>query len=316
MAAQVSCRSPDGLILALAKRQHGVVSHEQLIDAGLTRHQISLRISDGRLTPLYRGVYLVGAVASEHASAQAALLALGANAALSHFSAAKIWRLREYPRTAPPWVTIPASRRTSRSRIEVRHTDLAPGDVRTRHSLRVTSPPRTVLDCSAALGDPYEVEALVAEARFRRLASEAEIADQLARNPGKRGVSVVRKVLDLPGGPRRTRSTGERAFLRLLREAKISGYETNSKAFGPELDFVWPALRFAVEVDGWDGHSGRVAFERDRLKIAELQARGVEVMPVTGRQIRDDRSGVVNRLRATLALLETRFPIDGRLRPS
>ena len=55
--------------------------------------------------------------------------------------------------------------------------------------------------------------------------------------------------------------------------------------FGPELDFVWPELRFAVEVDGWDGHSERVAFERDRLKIAELQAKGIQVMPVTGRQI-------------------------------
>ncbi|HYH61062.1 MAG TPA: DUF559 domain-containing protein, partial [Solirubrobacterales bacterium] len=97
------------------------------------------------------------------------------------------------------------------------------------------------------------------------------------------------------------RSKGERAFLRLLRDENIDGYETNSKAFGPELDFVWRDLNFAVEVDGWDGHSGRVAFERDRLKIAELQAHGIEVMPVTGRQIRDDRGGVVRRLKAALA---------------
>jgi len=153
-----------------------------------------------------------------------------------------------------------------------------------------------------AYEDDYEYEALVAEAKFRGLAGEDELERQLERNPRKRGSARLRRVLDLPGGPHRTRSTGERAFLRLLREEDFVGYETNSKVFGPELDFVWAELMFAVEVDGWDGHKGRVAFERDRLKIAELQARGVEVMPVTGRQMRNDRGGILRRLRATLEL--------------
>jgi len=299
--------------MALARRQNSVVTHAQLVMEGLTRHQIGHRITDGRLQVIHRGVYLVGAIPSEHAYAQAALLALGNEAILSHFSAAKLWKLREYSETAHPWVTIPASQRTERARIEVRHAEIAPVDRRRRYSMSLTSPPRTVLDLAGVVQDAYEVEALLAEAQFRRLANKDEMEDQLSRNRGKRGIAVVRHVLDLPGGPRRTRSKGERAFLRLLREERIDGYETNSKAFGPELDFVWPRLKFAVEVDGWDGHSGSVAFERDRLKIAELQARGIEVMPVTGRQIDTDRTGVINRLRGALAHRRALYEIDGRL---
>jgi very-short-patch-repair endonuclease len=185
--------------------------------------------------------------------------------------------------------------------MQIVRAELKSGDGRTRLGLRVTSPPRTVLDCARLYQDDYEYEALVAEAKFRGLASELELEQQLELNPGKRGSPRLRRVLELPGGPRRTRSGGERAFLSLLRGEQIEGYETNSKAFGPELDFVWQEERFAVEVDGWDGHSGKVAFNRDRLKIAELVAKDIRVMPVTSKQMTDDPASVVRRVLEALA---------------
>jgi len=267
MHVQLSAQSPDRIIWELASRQNGVVARWQLLPLGITRDQISTRLSQGRLVELHRGVYLVGAVPSEHAHSQAALLALKGVASLSCFTAAHLWRARNYSATAFPWVTVPTDRRIERPRIHVVRADLRDADIRMRHDMRVTSPPRTVLDCAALIHDDYEYEALVGEMKYRGLANEGELEEQVRRNPRKRGVPRLRRVLALPGGPRRTLSKGERAFLRLLREEGINGYETNSKAFGPELDFVWESLRFAVEVDGWDGHSGRVAFERDRLKI-------------------------------------------------
>jgi very-short-patch-repair endonuclease len=56
-----------------------------------------------------------------------------------------------------------------------------------------------------------------------------------------------------------------------------------------------------IEVDGYDAHSGRVAFERDRLKAATLRAHGIAVMPITRRQLRDDAEGVLGRLLGALA---------------
>jgi very-short-patch-repair endonuclease len=125
-------------------------------------------------------------------------------------------------------------------------------------------------------------------------------AARSSATPRKRGVRALRAVLDIHGGPRRTRSPAERALLRLLRERGIEGYETNATVAGYEVDFLWREAGLAVEVDGYDAHSSRVAFERDRLKVAKLKAAGVSVMPVTGRQIRDDADGVVGRLLAAL----------------
>jgi very-short-patch-repair endonuclease len=168
--------------------------------------------------------------------------------------------------------------------------------------MSLTSPPRTILDLAGELG-LEDLERLVAEADYRRLASGREHREQLERNPGKRGNAVLRSVLDLPGGPARTRSPAERRMLHLLREAGVTGYELNRRIHGFEVDVLWRELGFAVEIDGYDAHSGRLAFERDRLKVATLKARGLDVMPVTPRQLRDDPDGVLARLLRGLELV-------------
>ena len=231
---------------------------------------------------------------------QAALLACGDQAVLSHRSAANLWELLPYPGSASAWVTIPPGRSASRPRIRIRRAVLPPRDIRHRHGLRLTSPPRTILDLSLSLTQE-ELERFVAEAAYRKLASEAELRAQIDGNEGKRGVAPLRRVLDLPGGPRRTRSPAERTMLNLLRRTGITGFEMNARIHGYEVDLLWRDARLAVEVDGWDGHSARVAFERDRLKVATLGAHGVSVIPVTGRQLREDPTGVIDRMQRALA---------------
>jgi hypothetical protein len=164
-------------------------------------------------------------------------------------------------------------RKIARSRIEVHRGFLGPRDIRRRHRLVLTSPPRTILDLAAAL-DPERLERLVAEARYLRLASETELRGQLERNPGRPGGPALRAVLGLPGGPRRTRSPAEQQMLRLLRDAGVEGYEVNARIHGYEVDLLWREEGLAVEIDGYGAHGGRVAFERDRLKAATLEARG------------------------------------------
>ena len=251
---------------------------------------------------MHAGVYLVGhAVPPQLAVEQAALLACGEQAVLSHRTAANLWNLLPYPASAPAWVTVPPERRIVRPRIQVRRAVVPRLDIRQRHRLRLTSPPRTILDLSLFL-DEGELESVVAEAEFRGLAFQAELRAQLEGNEGKRGVARLRRVLEIPDGPKRTRSRGERAMLRALRRAGIRGFETNAKIHGYEVDFLWRDAAVAVELDGWDGHSGRVAFERGRLKVATLGAHGIRVVPVTGRQLRDDAAGVLERLTRVLTL--------------
>ena len=289
-------RWADRFVSQLAAKQHGVAARYQLLSAGVTSQQIKVRLRNGRLHEIHRGVYLVGhTVPPPLAVEQAALLAFGNEALLSHRSAANLWDLLPYPASAKAWVTVPPERGATRPGIHIARAEVPARDVRRRHGLLLTSPPRTIMDLARLL-DEETLERVVAEASYRRLASEAELEAQVEGNQGKRGVAKLRRVLDLPGGPRRTRSPAERAMLRLLRRAGITGYEVNARVHGYEVDLLWPAERLAVEIDGWDAHSGRVAFERDRLKVATLAANGTRVVPITGRQIRDDPVGVVRRL--------------------
>jgi very-short-patch-repair endonuclease len=277
-----------------------MVARWQLLEAGISAGQIRWRLRHHRLRRILDGVYLSGAVEPAHAHEMAALLAYRFKATLSHRTAAALWEFLTYPATAAAWVTISPALSATRPEIAVHQACLRAADIRRRHGMALTSPPRTVLDCAALIPDNYGLERLVAEANYRGLASEAELREQLDRNPGKRGNKRLRSVLDLPGGPRRTRSPAERALLRLFRERGITEYETNVKVGGYEVDFLFRDAHLAIEVDGYDAHSGRVAFERDRLKAATLKAQGISTMPITGRQIRQDPDGVVGRLLAAL----------------
>lgn len=298
--------SADRVIAAIAARQHGVVSRQQLLARGISKRQIHLRLHNARLHELHRGVYLVGhSVPTQHGRDMAALLACGNRAVLSHRSAAAIWELLPYPASAPPWITVPLGRSAARSRIRILRADLPRWNVRWREGMPLTSPPRTIVDLAAVLG-AADLERVVGEASYRRLASESELREQLEVSPGRRGISKLRFVLDLPGGPSRTRSPAERDMLRLLRAGGFTGYELNGRIHGFEVDVLWRELRFAVEVDGYAAHSGRVAFERDRLKIATLKAHGLDVMPVTPRQLRRDPAGVQARLTRALSLAADR----------
>ncbi len=63
-----------------------------------------------------------------------------------------------------------------------------------------------------------------------------------------------------------------------------------------EIDFLWPAQRLIAEVDGWQFHGHRLAFERDRVRDAELQLLGYAVVRFTWRRLRDEPASVTSRI--------------------
>jgi very-short-patch-repair endonuclease len=55
---------------------------------------------------------------------------------------------------------------------------------------------------------------------------------------------------------------------------------------GFELDMYWEWERFAVELDGYEFHSGRSSFERDRRRQKDLKLAGIEMVRITARRVR------------------------------
>ncbi|HLM30091.1 MAG TPA: type IV toxin-antitoxin system AbiEi family antitoxin domain-containing protein [Solirubrobacterales bacterium] len=84
----------DQRIAAIAARQHGVISLQQLRSLGLSDSAVRSRVERGQLIRLHRGVYAVGhAVLRAEGHWLAAVLACGSGAALSHRSSAELQEL-------------------------------------------------------------------------------------------------------------------------------------------------------------------------------------------------------------------------------
>src|SRR5689334_7343901 len=80
---------------AVARRQHGLVTYDQILAAGISPSQLRRLVQTGGLIPLRRGVYRHNGVpVTWLQSVLAAVLAGGARAAASHTTAAVIWDLR------------------------------------------------------------------------------------------------------------------------------------------------------------------------------------------------------------------------------
>jgi very-short-patch-repair endonuclease len=88
----------------------------------------------------------------------------------------------------------------------------------------------------------------------------------------------------------------------LCKAARLPMPRMNARVAGWEVDAFWPAHDLVVEVDGYDYHSTRQAFERDRRKDAALTTAGYRVVRVTGRRLRYEAYAVSAQLGALLSV--------------
>jgi len=286
---------PDQRVVAIAGRQHGCVSGAQLAAAGLSRRAIAHRVSRGWLVRRHRGVYLVGPLEAPLARAMAALLSVGPGAVLSHDAAAAVWELR--PRSAGP-IDVTLASRDVRSRHGIRVHRVANLHRRERARLRdlpVTSPARTLLDLATTL-TARDLARAVEQAELRHLTTHDDLTHFLTSRRSHRGAANLRAATrtDI----QLTRSEAERRFLDLVNEARLPEPAANTCVAGHEVDFLWPAERLIVEVDGYEFHSSRAAFERDRIRDADLQALGYRVIRITWRRLIDEPLAVVAAIAA------------------
>jgi very-short-patch-repair endonuclease len=258
----------------LARRQHGVVSRDQLVGLGLGADAVDWRVRRRRLHRVHRGVYAVGHLSlARNGRFMAAVLACCEGAALSHFSAAVLWGMLG-DRNWPIHVTAPARRRGRRG-IVVHESPLQGERVR-RDGIVVTTPGRTLVDL-ADVAPRRLVERAIDEADYLRLDTTG-----LEPRRGRRGQGVLASVLAVhrPGSTR-TRSELEERFLQLCDEHGIERPEVNVVVQEYECDFVWRARALVVETDGGAAHGTARARERDRLKDVNLLLAGWRVVRVT-----------------------------------
>lgn len=190
-------------------------------------------------------------------------------------------------------VVVPGRNCRSRPGIAVeRVAVLADIDRGFQDGIPITAPARALLDfASVATGD--ELERAISEAYVLKLVTERQLRDVIDRHPHRAGVVALRAELDRVGGLLWTASTAERLMRELLHQADLPAARTRVWVAGFPADFIWPELRLIVEVDGFQSHGHRYAFERDRRRDQAHKNAGYDVIRFTWRQLTEEPFRVI-----------------------
>ena len=235
----------------------------------------------------------------------AAVLAYGPEAVLSHRSAAVLRELLP-PRGSLAHVTVPGRKRRRRNGIAVHGMALEPFERAVISAIPVTSVARTLLDLAGS-ASMLELRRAYERSERLRVLDMAEIVGVLEANPRRRGVRRLARLADYdPAAAAQAASELELMFLDLMRNAGLPSPQVNVLVHGYLVDFYWPRAGLVVELDGYEFHSGRREFQRDREKITSLQLAGLTILPFTHDDITRRAPTVVDAVAAQLAARASR----------
>ncbi len=220
---------------------------------------------------------------ARHGLSLAAVAATAPGSVVSHCSAAWLWGINT-TFVRPVEVTVPRTGKRRRDIVVHHAPDLAKAERARYERIPVTSVPRTLFDL-AAPGSGWDLASAVDRAKRRGKLDLVAIDELLARRRGEAGTVALREAVDLYRAPVSDRAKSELLFLALVRKAGLPTPALNVWVESFEIDAWWERERFAIEVDGWESHGTRRAFEQDRVRIEDLRLSGIDVIQVTARRI-------------------------------
>jgi len=252
----------------------------------------------------------------------AAVLACGSGAALSHVSAARLWRIVPTGRTGAEErieviptgptggqerieviptggderieVTVPRHRRPRATGVLVHRRALSPHDLVTRDRISVTTPVRTLLDLATRFSSA-QLERAISSADILGLVDSETLRSSLELRRGEHGIAALRRVLD-----RRTfvvtESELERRFLIIARRAGLPPPEAGVLVNGFKVDFFWRDLGLIVETDGLRYHRTPAQQSNDRKRDQAHATAGLTPLRFTHSQITREPESVASTL--------------------
>lgn len=200
----MSIMAADARLAAIAVGQHGAFTRAQATASGFSTAQIDRRVRAEVWQRVLPRVYRHAATPASGALTHwAAVLWAGQECALSHTSAAAIWRIGGASLGRPELI-VPMTRAPRAPGVAVHRVRwTAAADVRWVGGLPVTSPLRTIVDLAGVLG-PGDLAAALDRARTRRLVTIRAVRERLDEigTVGRPGAARLRALL-APIGPGR-----------------------------------------------------------------------------------------------------------------
>lgn len=274
-------------LCALASRQHGVLTVDELRGLGFSLDRIRTLARRGMLERRRRGVYVVAAVPpSWEQAVLVAVRAAGRGAVAAGLTALRLWGLARWPTGIE--VVIPVARSVVLDGVVVhRTTKVDPADFTTTRGIPVTSVSRTLLDLSGRI-DARSLGKWADEAQRQGLVRLPQLVMCRERfGPGRsrhlpRVDDVVAK-RDERVGP--GVNDFEKSWMATIVAAGFEPPEQNARVLAGgrlwEVDYWFGVAGAGVEAQGWDVRRMRTKFDSDANKARAFLAAGYEVLPVT-----------------------------------
>lgn len=259
---QERSRRPDqmwALEQAVAKiqaRQYGVVTWNQVLEAGGSEQYVRHKLRSGRWRRLHPGVH---AAATWPASPEQALLAacLATDGHASHRAGAWLWELRDEPEIE---ITIARTHNPRLVGVTAHRPRGGARPPKRRLGIPVSDPLRVLADLGAVVPKEEVLDALE-RARAKKLvtvkAMRAE-RDRLSK-PGRAGIGALRWALEQVAPDNgRTPSVLEAKGFRLWRMVGLPDPVCEQHVFADGdfyVDYDWAEVEYTVEVDGWSSRA-------------------------------------------------------------
>lgn len=302
---------PDRSALAgTAALQHALFTTKQTLQCGLSYKVLRTWQAAGTVVERHPGVFaFAGAPQTWEQSLMAAVLGAGESAVVSHRSGARLWGILEDDTVE---ITVPRNRRPRLEGVKVhRSRDLAHHHVIHWKGFPVTKPARVIVDLGAVL-PPDEVEDVLDRALTRKLLKIAGVEWMLTElsHQGRHGTGVVGKILDERAlGKEPAHGQLEPRMARLLRRAGLPAavfqhrIYTADGRFLAQVDFAYPELLLAIEVDGFETHGSPRAMSKDFVRQNGLVPYGWRVLRFTWYQVVHQPEYVAATIGRTLSAL-------------
>jgi hypothetical protein len=202
---------------------------------------------------------------------------------------------------------VPRHHPTPKEIVRHRARNLVDEDRALVDGIPITSVARTQLDLAWKLRGDH-LPRLLARSEELGLLNLDAINTGIERNRGHHGAKRLRYALAIYKPPTWTRSELERHFVARLVAAGLPRPATGWNEVGHEIDVYWPERRFGIELDAFETHGTRQAFETDHERDLDFALAGIEMHRVSERQFRRKPTEIVA---GVATLLGRRPPMPG-----
>jgi very-short-patch-repair endonuclease len=223
----------------------------------------------------------------------AAVLWGGDCSAISHRAAAALYRL-DGCEPGPVELTVDVGASCRAGGLRVHQSKWEGVETRTVSGLRVTAPEHTLVDLARTMPLDFLDDVLESALRLG-LTTPERVRSRLGSRPGS---AALREILEHRGYGRPRGSRLEGRFLRVLRDTGLplptSQHEVRIGAARYFIDFAYPELRLAIELDGLAKRTSRQAVDRELARQNAMVLDGWTVLRFTWSDVTERPDRVVD----------------------